>query len=105
MSPIMSRPVDIVKQPGAASTAGDELLELVHAVVHRHRHRMLQALRDGANTVTHLEARVLGFFGRCPGATPGELAQMHPSGRLDDVFRTITAIPSATAAPTQREAA
>jgi DNA-binding MarR family transcriptional regulator len=84
----------------------DEVLELVHAVMHLFRTQQLQALRgdsgerphpagraadgDGAGPLrsagsgsthefpqelTHMETKVLGFFGRRPGATQSDLVQ------------------------------
>ena len=51
----------------------DDVLELVHAVMHQVRARQHQELRAGAE-LTPLEWRVLRFFGRQPGATQSDLA-------------------------------
>ncbi|MEK8031958.1 MarR family transcriptional regulator [Ideonella sp. DXS29W] len=58
---------------------GDDVVELVHTVMHQLRSLQYQALRDGPLSLTHMESKVLGFFGRQPGATQSDLA-LH-SGR------------------------
>lgn len=51
-------------------------LELVHQLMHQVRALQRQALREeGDGDVTPMEARVLGFFARRPGATLKELAE------------------------------
>lgn len=52
----------------------DDVLELVHRVMHQYRSQQYQALRDGPHDITHMESKVLGYFGRHPGATQSELA-------------------------------
>jgi DNA-binding MarR family transcriptional regulator len=52
----------------------EEVLELVHAVMHQVRAQQHQTLRDSSE-LTPMEARVLRFFGRQPGATQSALAQ------------------------------
>lgn len=66
----MGESVDKVKQSAAA-----EVLEAVHAVMHQLRARHHRDLRDAELGVTPMEARVLGFFARRPGATLTELAE------------------------------
>lgn len=56
-------------------TAATQVLETVHAVMHRLRARHHRNLRDAELGVTPMEARVLGFFARQPGATLTELAE------------------------------
>jgi DNA-binding MarR family transcriptional regulator len=58
-----------------ATLEGDELLELVHTVMHQVRAQQYQALRDGPLALTHMESKVLGYFGRHPGATQSDLVQ------------------------------
>lgn len=58
--------MDIVNQQ-------DDVLELVHSVMHAVRARQQQELR-GTGELTPLEARVLRFFSRHPGATQSDLA-------------------------------
>jgi len=50
------------------------VLEQVHQLMHRYRARQYQVLRDGPHDITHMESKVLGFFGRHPGGTQSELA-------------------------------
>jgi DNA-binding MarR family transcriptional regulator len=50
----------------------DDVLELVHGLMHQVRAQVHQELRG---ELTPMEARVLRFFGRRPGATQSELAQ------------------------------
>lgn len=85
MSSIMRNKVDNVNrtdQPGkpakpgkpvkGASVAG-EVFETLHTLMHLFRSQQFRALRDGPAAVTHMEAKVLGFFAKHPGATPSEL--------------------------------
>jgi len=53
----------------------DEVLDLVHAVMHQYRSQQYQVLRDGQYDITHMESKVLGFIGHRPGATQSELSQ------------------------------
>jgi DNA-binding MarR family transcriptional regulator len=55
--------------------ASDNVLELIHVVMHQVRSQQFQVLRDGPHAITHMETKVLGFFGRHPGATQTDLAQ------------------------------
>jgi DNA-binding MarR family transcriptional regulator len=73
----MPKTIDNVNHPSKAPS--DSALELIHAVMHLYRSRQFQALREGPLAVTHMDAKVLGFFARHPGATQSELA-LH-SGR------------------------
>jgi len=57
----------------------DSVLELVHTLMHEYRSLQYRFLRDGPHDITHMDGKVLGFFGRHPGATQSELA-LH-SGR------------------------
>lgn len=69
----MRKQVDIVNQ--LDSTREDDVLESVHAVMHQYRSRQYRVLRDGPHELTHMESKVLGFFGRHAGATQSDLAQ------------------------------
>jgi DNA-binding MarR family transcriptional regulator len=60
--------------PGPAGAAGDEVFERIHALMHRFRSEQHRAVRGGAQDVTHMESKVLGFFARNPGATQSALA-------------------------------
>ncbi|MEO8059381.1 MAG: MarR family transcriptional regulator [Burkholderiales bacterium] len=73
----MRKSIDIVNQQGRA--ADDDVLELVHTVMHRYRTQQYRFLRDGPHDITHMDGKVLGFFARHPGATQKDLA-LH-SGR------------------------
>ena len=53
----------------------DDILELVHALMHDYRSLQYRFLRDGPHDITHMDGKVLGFFGRHPGATQSDLAQ------------------------------
>jgi DNA-binding MarR family transcriptional regulator len=72
MSPIMRESVDKVNRQ---DPAGDEVLELVHQVMHQFRSQLFQALRQGTHELTHMESKVLGFYARHPGATQSDLVQ------------------------------
>lgn len=71
----MGKAIDNVNQPGAKPRAehGDELLELVHTVMHQLRSQQYLALRDGPLALTHMESKVLSYFGRHAGATQSDL--------------------------------
>jgi DNA-binding MarR family transcriptional regulator len=73
MSPIMAKSSDNVNHSGR--TGGNELLDLVHHVMHQYRSRQYRALRDGPHDITHMDSKVLSFFERRPGATQSDLAQ------------------------------
>lgn len=72
MSSIMQESVDKVNRQDPAS---DEVLELVHQVMHQFRSQLFQALRQGTHEITHMESKVLRFFARHPGATQSDLVQ------------------------------
>lgn len=67
----MRETVDNVNQ----NPADDEVLELVHQVMHQFRAQLFQALRQGEHELTHMESKVLGYFTRRPGATQSDLTQ------------------------------
>ena len=69
----MRNKVDIVNQSSSASE--DDVLELVHAVMHDYRSLQYRILRDGPHDITHMDAKVLGFFARRPGATQRDLVE------------------------------
>jgi DNA-binding MarR family transcriptional regulator len=73
----MRKSVDHVNQ-GAEATS-DDVVEAIHEVMHLYRARRLRVLREGPHDVTHMEAKVLGFFARHPGAT--QTALVAHSGR------------------------
>ncbi|MDC8758258.1 MarR family winged helix-turn-helix transcriptional regulator [Janthinobacterium fluminis] len=64
---------DNVNHSGGAPEDG--VLDLIHAVMHQYRAQQFQVLRDGPHDVTHMESKVMGYFGRCPGATQSDLAR------------------------------
>jgi DNA-binding MarR family transcriptional regulator len=80
MSSIMRKSVDNVNHMDSAShsspqpSPAEEVIELVHAVMHQFRSRQYQVLRDNAHDVTHMDSKVLGFFSRHPGGTLSDLA-------------------------------
>lgn len=69
----MRKSVDTVNSKDIA--ADDAVIELVHAVMHAFRSQQYRAIDDGERDITHMEGKVLGFFGRHAGATQSELAQ------------------------------
>ncbi|CAN5278659.1 hypothetical protein BH11PSE9_BH11PSE9_33420 [soil metagenome] len=72
----MSKSIDTVNHQGSVAKPGDDdVLELIHAVMHDYRSLQYRALRDGPHDITHMDSKVLGFFGRRPGATQSDLAQ------------------------------
>lgn len=53
----------------------EDVLELIHDIMHKYRAQQYRALRDGAYEITHMDSKVLNFFGRHPRATQSDLAQ------------------------------
>lgn len=62
-------------EEAANPEANDDILELVHDVMHTYRAQQYRFLRDGPHDITHMDGKVLGYFGRHPGATQSDLAQ------------------------------
>jgi DNA-binding MarR family transcriptional regulator len=72
----MGKQDDNVNHQGKATPRmEDDVLELIHTVMHQYRGQQYQVLRDGPHDITHMESKVLGYFGRHPGATQSELSQ------------------------------
>ncbi|NHZ32102.1 MULTISPECIES: MarR family winged helix-turn-helix transcriptional regulator [Massilia] len=89
MSPIIHESNDNVNH--SDESRRDAVLELIHTIMHQYRSQQFQALRDGQHELTHMEAKVLAFFGRHPGATQSELAR-HSGRDKAQVARLITAL-------------
>src|SRR5258705_8817193 len=89
MSPIMRKQVDIVNHRDKAT---DDVLELVHTVMHQYRSQQYQVLRDAPHDITHMESKVMSFFGRNPGATQTDLAQ-HSGRDNPQLARLIKGLP------------
>lgn len=53
----------------------DEVLDLVHTIMHQYRSQQYQVLREGKHDITHMESKVLSFFERHPAATQSDLAR------------------------------
>lgn len=68
----MRKQVDKVNQSDAVLP--NEVFETIHDIMHLYRARQYSALRDGGHDLTHMDAKVLGFFARRPGATQSDLA-------------------------------
>ncbi len=68
----MGKLVDIVNQPAATD---DDVLELVHTLMHDYRSLQYRFLKDGPHDITHMDGKVLAFFARHPGATQSDLSQ------------------------------
>jgi DNA-binding MarR family transcriptional regulator len=71
----MRKQVDQVNQriSSQPDQAGGEVLESIHAIMHLYRSQQHRSLREGQHDLAHMEAKVLGFFARHPGATPSDL--------------------------------
>jgi DNA-binding MarR family transcriptional regulator len=67
----MRKQVDQVNQK--SDLTGGEVLETIHAIMHLYRSQQHRSLREGQHDLAHMEAKVLGFFARHPGATPSDL--------------------------------
>jgi DNA-binding MarR family transcriptional regulator len=72
MSSIMRKTIDNVNQ--IKPKPQDEVLNLVHTVMHRYRSQQYQVLRGGPHDITHMESKVLDYFGLHPGATQSDLS-------------------------------
>ena len=68
----MKKQVDKVNQNPAES--GADVFEAIHAIMHLHRSQQLRAGQPDGVPLTHMESKVLGYFGRNPGATQRDLA-------------------------------
>ena len=68
----MRKSIDNVNQSVATD---DSVLEIIHTVMHQYRAQQFRVLRDGPHDITHMESKVLGYFGRNAGATQSDLAQ------------------------------
>lgn len=93
MSPIIPESNDKVNHSHAqrADTPSLPVLELIHTIMHQYRTRQFQALRDGQHELTHMEAKVLGYFGHHPGATQSDLSR-HSGRDKAQLARLITAL-------------
>lgn len=67
----MTKSIDQVNQ---STASGDDVMELLHAVVHGLRSRHHQALQEAEPGLTPMDARVLHYFARHPGKTQTDLA-------------------------------
>ena len=67
----MKKSVDKVNQN--SSPSGQDVFEAIHSIMHLYRARRLRAPIEGEPELTHMEGKVLGFFGRHPDATLSDL--------------------------------
>lgn len=84
----MRKQVDVVNQ---VPNLAEEVVESVHAVMHRFRSLQFQALKEAAHDLSHMEAKALGFFAVRPGATQTELVQ-HSGRDKGQVARLIAGL-------------
>jgi DNA-binding MarR family transcriptional regulator len=89
MSPIIPESNDNVNH--CRDTRQDAVLELIHAIMHQYKTQQFQALRDGQHELTHMESKVLGYFGHRPGATQSDLSR-HSGRDKAQLARLITAL-------------
>ena len=89
MSPIIRSIVDTLKQ--SPTETADEIAESVHTLMHLYRAQQYRTLRDGTHELTHMEGKVLGFFGRHSGATQSELVA-HAARDKGQLARVISAL-------------
>jgi DNA-binding MarR family transcriptional regulator len=59
----------------ARKQSEDDILELIHTIMHQYRSQQYQVLRDGSYDITHMEKKVLSFFERHPASTQSDLAR------------------------------
>lgn len=86
----MRKSIDHVNKTGAAA-ASDQVLEAIHAVMHRVRHRQQEVLREAEAGLTPMEGRVLGFFARHPGGTLKDLVE-HSGRDKGQLARLVTGL-------------
>ena len=89
MSPIIPESNDNVNH--CRETRQDVVLELIHTIMHQYKTQQFQALRDGQYELTHMESKVLGYFGNHPGATQSDLSR-HSGRDKAQLARLITAL-------------
>jgi len=63
MAPTSDKPAD----------SASAVFDAIHEIMHLYRAQQYRALRDGPHDITHMEAKVLGYFARHPGATQSDL--------------------------------
>jgi len=68
----MKKQVDKVNHDSIES--GADVFEAIHAIMHLYRSQLSRASQAGQAPLTHMENKVLGYFGRHPGATQRDLA-------------------------------
>jgi DNA-binding MarR family transcriptional regulator len=73
MSLIMRKSVDNINH--AARSPQDEVLDLVHTVMHQVRSQQYRVLRGDGHDITHMESKVLIYLARHPEATQRDLAR------------------------------
>jgi DNA-binding MarR family transcriptional regulator len=56
------------------NTVPEDILDMIHTVMHEYRSLQYRFLRDGPFELTHMDGRVLAFFATHPGATQKDLA-------------------------------
>ena len=72
----MQNKVDFVN---SVDETAEQIFESIHTLMHQYRAQQFAAIREVESGLTHMEAKVLGFFARHPGASQSDLA-LH-SGR------------------------
>ena len=100
----MKKQVDKVNQN--SMEPGTDVFEAIHAIMHLYRAQQLRASQAGGAPLTHMENKVLGYFGRHPGATQRDLA-LHSGRDKAQLARLIAALRErglldAVAAPADR---
>jgi DNA-binding MarR family transcriptional regulator len=56
-----------------SADSASAVFDAIHDIMHLYRAQQYRALRDGPHDLTHMEAKVLGYFMRHPGATQSDL--------------------------------
>ena len=85
----MKKQVDSVNQ--ISVPAEDDVLELIHAVMHQVRSRQMRGLGSGAHEIAPMEGKVLGFFSRHPGSTQRDLVE-HSGRDKGQIARLIASL-------------
>ena len=76
MSSIILQSFDNVNQMKAPSVSSEnDALETMHATMHAYRALQYRFLRNGPHPITHMDGKVLGYFGQHPGATQRDFSE------------------------------
>lgn len=71
--------------------AAEDVVEAIHHTMHLYRARLYRMARDAAQTLSHMDGKVLAFFARHPGATQKDLV-LHSGRDKGQIARLIAGL-------------